>query len=150
MENLNDLEALAASTDAQANEATMLAAPVDPDAPPAPPSHAEQAADMVDMFVNLTSQIEPAVREVWPKDVKDGCAAVIEPLLVKYNVSFTNIPIELMAAFVLVPPLWSTSKLLIAKVEKLKNAKKVAPPPAVNNPTETPEMPVHPQMGLYT
>lgn len=150
MENLNDLEALAASTDAQANEATALAAPVDPDAPPPPPSHAEQAADMVETFVNITSQFDESIRNIWPQEVKQGCAAAIEPLLIKYNISFTNIPPELVAAFVIGPPLWATSKVLLAKVEKMKAAAQPKRPPPPNNPAETPEMPVHPQMGLYT
>lgn len=150
MENLAELEALATSTDAKSNEIQQASIPVDPNAPPEPPGREEQARDMVNAFVGLAAGYAPEVQNHWPEAQIQASAAVIAPLLEKYNFSLTNIPPELMAIIVLGPPLYQTAKVIARKIESDRRQEKAVPAQKHEEQmTVTPDTPTHEQMGLY-
>lgn len=151
MDELNNLDALAASTDA----AILDSQPVDPNAPPPPapePTRQEQAGDLVNMFAGLVTSYAPDTLAIWTPEAKANSAAVIAPLLEKYNVSLINLPPELMAAVVVGPLLWQSSKIVAAKIARDRNPQPRENPDGQPVPEAevAPGAPVHSQMGLYT
>lgn len=151
MENLAELEALAASTDAQSNEVQQASIPVDPNAPPEPPGAEEQAYDMVDTFVGMASSYAPEVATCWPEQTKKASAKVLAPLLIKYNINMQNLPPELVAAFVIGPALWQTSKIIAKKINSDRISERPAPEKQQEEQLKVaPDTAMHPQMGLYT
>lgn len=144
MTDLDNLDALAASTDA----ANVEAQPLDPNAPPPEPTRHEQAVDLVNMFSGMVTSYAPDAAAIWQPEAKEASAAVIAPLLEKYNVSLVNLPPELIAVLVLGPLLYKTAKVVALKIETDKKAAQPARPEQPRN-TETPGAAVHSQMGLY-
>lgn len=153
MDDLNSLEGLAASTDAKALDAQAVQLPVDPDAPPPPPSLEEQTRDGVNMMfgmaINYCEELKPKLTE----KQAEAWTAVLTPLAIKYNWNMHSLPPELMAAFVIVPTVFSCVKI-VAEVKKRERMNK----PVENNEVQEqqqqmqdvpPGAEVHSQMGLY-
>lgn len=159
MEALEKLAGLAASTDAESAATIAAATPPDPNAPPPPappPGSSEVAADIVNSFAELVTSYAPDAAEIWTAKNREMSAAVLAPLVEKYNFSLERIPPELIAAFVIGPLLWKTStavgdKLKADRAEKAA-AKRLATGGGAAAPAAADGAPapaVHSQMGLY-
>lgn len=169
MEDLESLGGLAAAADSQ--NAPAPAGVVASDAPaelPAPGPQ-EQALDMVNAFAGLLGGYCPATAEVWTEEARQRSAAVLAPLMVKYNFSLMAIPPEMTAAIVVGPLLYRSATIVAEKVRADRAAaaaKKAAEQGAAGQQahqaqdhtgiapgaTESgagPAVPVHSQMGLY-
>lgn len=148
MDDLNALEGQVLAHDADQAQAEIAALP--PDQQPKPePSRDEQALDMVNGFADFAGSYAPEVMAVWTPEVRQRGAAVVAPLLEKYNISMVNLPIEVLALFVLAPPLYRTSVIIAAKIKADRAAQTEAPAKTDGAKTEGPAMAVHDQVKLY-
>jgi hypothetical protein len=154
MDTLADLSALAASTDTETQAALAAETPPDPNAPPPPPGFDEQAVDLVNTFAGLVTAYAPDAAAIWTPEARSQAAAVMAPVMEKYNFSMANLPPELTAAIVVGPLLWQTSKVVALK---MKAGKAETAPPGHEGPRQAeapldvaPGAPVHTQMALYT
>jgi hypothetical protein len=153
MDTLETLGTLAASTDAESQATAAAAIPVDPNASPPPPSHEEQAVDLVNMFAGLVTSYAPDAAGIWSPEARAASAAVMAPVMAKYNFSMDRIPPELAAAVVVGPLLWQTSKIVALKMKEGRAQPAPEAPAATGTaeqPADTaPGAPVHTQMALY-
>lgn len=164
-DDLENLTHMAAQADAGATEIDAAARGPEKDAdgneivPAAPTDFQREAAGAVDMFAALVVGFAPKAEPIWTAEAKARTAAALAPVLEKYGFTFGNMPPEVTLAIVAGPLLWQSSKIV---AEQAREQKRIAAPstpePAQvtdrgqeekpDNPTG-PEVPTHPQMGLY-
>lgn len=124
---------------------------------------------MVNAFADLVTGYAPATADVWTIEARVRSAAVLSPLMVKYNISLMAIPPELTAAIVVGPLLYRSATIVADKVKADRAeaaAKKAAEQGAARQQSQAvsehtgvapgatedgsgPAVPVHPQMALY-
>lgn len=170
MDDIATLEAMAASADLNPN-APAPAGVVASDAPAElpPPGPDEQALDLVNGFAGLLTGYAPATEAVWTEEARQRSAAVIAPLMVKYNFSLMAIPPELTAAMVVGPLLYRSAGIVAEKIKADRaeaEAKAAAArggagkqvhqaqqrgqvAPGATEDGSAPAAPAHPQMALY-
>lgn len=162
MNELDKLDDLAAEADLDKNAPAGTVLP-DANPEPQPPGPEEQALDLVNGFAGLLVGYAPDTATIWTPEARASSAAVIAPLMVKYNFSLMAIPPELTAAIVVGPLLYRSATIVGEKIKADRAAKvpekgAAPPPPGAASPqpvpgaTENgiaPAVPAHPQMALY-
>lgn len=161
MEELDQLAGLAAEADID-KTAPAGAVVAEAEAEPHVPGPEEQAADLVNGFAGLLVGYAPETATIWTPEARASSAAVIAPLMVKYNFSLMAIPPELTAALVVGPLLYRSATIVGDKIKAdraAKEAEKGTAPPTQGAPVPVPgatqngvapATPAHPQMALYT
>lgn len=149
MDALNELDALAASTDANNAATTAAQTPVDPNAPPEPPSLEEQSLDGINMIAMMFMQYAPETATVFTPEANKMAAAAMVPVMEKYGWTMFNLPCELTAAIVVGPMLYKASKIVAEKIKADRQLKAPQQQQKPNVTVEAPDIPVSPQMALY-
>lgn len=142
-----------------------------PDAEPAAAvaDYLGESRGAVDMMAALLVGFCPACETLWDADTKNRVAASLAPVMEYHGFTFGNAPPHLMLAIVAGPPVWASAKLISAHVAEKRQAaqqasekqqanearqeaasqgKEVFRPIRTGAP-ESPQVMVHPQMGLY-
>ena len=155
MNDLDQLDAVAAAADEGAGAVDNPAAPGEQQAAPAGPDYAGQATMGLDLFTSMLAGYAPATAEVFTPECKGRIVAAAVPVMEKYGFTFEKVPPELVLLAVAGPPMYQASRLVATRMEREKAAK--APPKpapgierAVQAPTDRPPAPQrHPQEALY-
>ncbi len=130
-------------------------------APTEPPvEYYRESQGAVDFFAAMIVGYCPSCADVWDTGTKERVSAALAPVMEKYGVTLGALPPELTLLIVAGPPLYQSSRLVAEHTQRKREeaerqhaeeaAKKQAAtygPPAAND--GSPQVAVHPQMGLY-
>jgi len=127
-----------------------------------PVDYYRESRGAVDFFAALIVGYCPSCADVWDSGTKERVSAALAPVMEKYGVTLGALPPELTLLIVAGPPLYQSSRLVAEHTQRKREeaerqrqeaaAKNPAGPYAAGKPDGSPESPdmlVHPQMGLY-
>lgn len=153
-----DLDALQGMADRVDGETAEPAEGTDPAAQPI--NYQFEAQKAVDLFAGLAIGYCPPTAAVWEGGRKGAVAAALAPVLEKYGMTLSVLPVELVLAIVAGPALYQTAKIIGAQMQAEARAKAIAAgqraasgtpgaPAGVGVPGEAPAAPKHAQTALY-
>jgi hypothetical protein len=147
--DLAALQGAAAEVDAETAPPELT-----PDGQPVPVvDYFQEARKGVDIFAGLVCGYAPKAADIWTEEAKQRAAAGLMPVYEKYGVTMSALPCEVMAAIIVGPLLYASSKIVAAQMQIDQAAAKAKaqakPESGAANAGDTPEQAVHSQMALY-
>ncbi|AVO42734.1 hypothetical protein [Simplicispira suum] len=156
MNDLDQLDHVAAAADEGAALADNPAAAQEAEALAAGPDYHGQAVAGLDLFCGMVAGYAPETAEIFDTATKGRIAAAAVPVMEKYGFTFEKVPPELILIAVAGPPVYQAARMVATRMERDKAPKDTAPKQpqgieraaaaTLDKPEPTPR---HPQEALY-
>lgn len=156
MNDLDQLEAVAAAADEGAGAIDNPAAPGEKATVDTGPDYAGQAAAGLDLFTSMVAGYAPETAAVFTPECKGRIVAAAVPVMEKYGFTFEKVPPEIVLLAVAGPPVYQAARMVATRMERDRAPKAQAKPAptgiekAAQAPSDRPPAPErHPQEALY-
>lgn len=157
MNDLDQLDVVAASADQGAMAVDNPAAAGEQQPVSTGPDYAGQAAAGLDLFTSMVAGYAPETAAVFTPECKGRIVAAAVPVMEKYGFTFDKVPPELVLLAVAGPPMYQAARMVATRMERDRAPKAQARPDqtgiekAAQAPSDRPPAPErHPQEALYT